>query len=108
MPIVNLIRLANSSEYTDVLEPRVPAWDVWAGEPAIVARGRFSAAQVDIARHGVSSAGRLGHDRLRLCVLAERSRVNTIGLGHSIELAWPLQDAGSVLSRRNGCNTFAI
>src|ERR1035437_4655825 len=66
------------------------AWDVCAGEPAIVARGRFSAAQVDIARYGVGSVCRLGHDRLRfrLRILAERSRVHPIGLGHSIELAW--------------------
>ena len=61
--------------YADVLEPRIPAWDVCAGEPAIVARGRFSTAQVDIARDGVGGACRLGRDqlRLRLRVLAEFS-----------------------------------
>jgi hypothetical protein len=79
--------------YADVLEPRIPAWDVCAGEPAIIARGRFSAAQVDIARYGVGSACRLGRDQLRLRyrVLAELSRVHPIGLGHSIELTLSLQ-----------------
>jgi len=55
---------------------------------AIVARYRFSAAQIDIACDGVGSACSLGHDRFRLCLrlLAKFSRVDSIGVGHAIEL----------------------
>src|SRR5674476_544005 len=74
--------------YADVLEPRISAWDVCTGEFAIVACGRFSAAQLDIARYGLGSACRLGRDRprLHLRILAELSRVHPIGLGHSVEM----------------------
>ena len=74
--------------YADVLESRISTWDVCAGKPAIVACGRFSAAQVDIARYGVGGACRLDYDqpRLRLCILAELSRFFAIGLGRSIKL----------------------
>jgi len=75
--------------YADVLEPRISAWDVCAGEPAIIARGRFSAAKVHIARNGMDCACRLGRDRLRFCVrvLAEFSGIHPNWLGYSIELA---------------------
>ena len=74
--------------YADVLEPRISAGDVCAGKPAIVACGRFPAAQVDIARYGVGSSCRLDYDWLgfRLCVLAKLSRFCAIGLGRSIKL----------------------
>ena len=74
--------------YADVLEPGISARDVCACELAVVARDRFSTAQVDIARNGVGGVCSLGHDRLRfrLRVLAELSRVYSIGVGHSIEL----------------------
>ena len=82
--------------YADVLELGISAWDVCAGELAIVARNGFSTAQIDIARDGVGGACSLGHDRLRLrpFILAELSRVHSIGLGHSIELTRPLQGRG--------------
>ena len=78
--------------YAYVLEPRISARYVCSGKPATVARGRFSAAQRDIARYGLGSVCRLGRDRLRLRlrVLAELSRVHPIGHGHSIELTWSL------------------
>lgn len=82
----NLPRTADL--YADVLEPRISAWDVCACELAIVARDRFSAAQVDIARHGVGGACRLGYHWLGLCyrVLAKLSRLHPSGINHSIEL----------------------
>jgi hypothetical protein len=79
--------------YADVVEPRISAWDVCAGELAIVARGRVSTANFDIARHGVGSARRLGRDRLvlRRRALTKFSRIHPMGLGHLIELTRPLR-----------------